>query len=125
MFVSFVRLLFFEEVVVMNHIPFFIRRRCFISILVSVLVLIACAIYFCPKIHAETTGERVDDVISYESVLVCQGNTLWSIARDHLDQPTNAEIQAYVQEIISLNNLSSCHIHSGNYILVPTYTSRM
>lgn len=109
----------------MNHIPFCVRHRCCIGISFSVLVLVACAICFCTKIDAENTGERVDDVISYESVLVCQGNTLWSIAREHLDQPTNADIQAYVQEIISLNNLSSCHIHSGNYILVPTYTSCM
>lgn len=123
MFVPFVRVSYFEEVIVMNHICFFIRRRCFTGVFILFLVLTACAIFFCAKIHAEGKNERVDEVVSYQSVLVCRGNSLWSIAKEHLDEPTNAEIQAYVEEIISLNNLSSGHIHTGNYILIPTYTS--
>lgn len=107
----------------MNHIIFFIRRKYFAGTFILCLVLAACAISLCAKAHAESTGDRVDDVVSYESVLVCQGNSLWSIAKEHLNEPTNAEIQAYVEEIISLNNLSSHKIHAGNYILIPTYTS--
>lgn len=64
-----------------------------------------------------------DDVVSYESVLVHKGDTLWSIAKSNLDHPSDAEVAAYVQEIVSLNQIEDNCIHMGNYILVPQYAS--
>lgn len=71
--------------------------------------------------EAESRGDKVDDVIAYESVLICRGDTLWSIAKERLEEPTNAEIQNYIDEIVSINNMSSSQIHTGNYILIPRY----
>lgn len=105
----------------MNHSQPLIRRRGIICIITAFFLLVACAGSLCTQIHAENAGNRVDDVVSYESVLVCQGSSLWSIAKEQLENPTNAEIQSYVQEIISLNNLVSTDIHAGNYIIVPKY----
>lgn len=85
------------------------------------LIILTCMILFFTDIHAESTGKRVDDVVRYESVLICRGDSLWSIARANLDHPTNTEIQSYVDEIISLNKLTCTKIHSGNYILIPKY----
>lgn len=97
-------------------------RKIFCCIVVPVIILICC-VSFCINTNAETTGDRVDDVVSYESVLICKGDTLWSIAKANLQDPTDAEIQEYVDEIASINNISPTHIHTGNYILLPKYES--
>lgn len=93
-----------------------------VLILAPVFILICC-MFICKDSEAESTGDKIDDVVAYESVLVCKGDTLWSIAEANLEQPTEAEISAFVDEIASVNRISSANIHAGNYILVPRYKS--
>lgn len=104
----------------MNHNNIFILNKTVFYIAIP-LIILTCTILFFTNIHAESTDKRVDDVVRYESVLICRGDSLWSIARANLDHPTNTEIQSYVDEIISLNKLTCTKIHTGNYILIPKY----
>ena len=94
--------------------------RYFILIAIPVLIVFGCFIIH-KNSEAESIGNKIDDVASYESVLICKGDTLWSIAEANLEQPTKAEIQAYVEEIAKINSISSTNIHAGNYILIPKY----
>lgn len=88
---------------------------------ISIFILV-CTLSVCSgSIRLEGTEGRVAEAVIYEPVLICQGDSLWSIARANLEQPTNAKIQEYIKEIISLNNMSSTSIHEGNYILIPRY----
>lgn len=90
------------------------------SLLAAIALL--CAVSLLPSTCAEGASESVDTVACYESVLICKGDSLWSIAEANMENPTNAEIRAYVDEIILLNNISSTCIHTGNYILIPKYS---
>ena len=86
------------------------------------VIIFACAIFFLTGIRAEGAEERAaDEVIGYESVLVRCGDSLWSIAEANMMDPTNAQIQAYVEEIVSLNDITSSRIHAGKYILLPKH----
>lgn len=122
MFVSYVRIvcsIFAKEVFVM-------KKQIFHKITVYIAlpaVILMCCLFLSRNTEAESSTERVDDVVSYESVLICKGDTLWSIARASLEDPTNEEIQAFVEEIASLNRISSANIHAGHYLLVPKYSS--
>lgn len=91
-----------------------------IGILLPVLVLICC-ISFYKNSEAESRADKVDDVVAYESVLICDGDTLWSIAEANLNEPTDAEIRDYVKEIAAINKISETNIHTGNYIIIPKY----
>lgn len=98
-------------------------KKLFVMIGLPVLVLVCC-IAVCKNSEAESTGDKVDDVVAYESVLICKGDTLWSIAEANLETPSDAEVRAYVEEIASLNGISSTsRIHTGNYVLIPKYQS--
>lgn len=97
-------------------------KKVFVCLILPFLVLVCC-VAFCKNTEAESRGDKVDDVAAYESVLICKGDTLWSIAEANLDRPTDAQIRDYVEEIVSLNNISNHQIHTGNYILVPRYVS--
>lgn len=89
-------------------------------ILLFVFILVS-AIFFLSGIRAKGAEERNDEVIGYESVLICHGDSVWSIAEANMKDPTNAQIQAYVDEIVSLNDITSSRIHAGKYILLPKH----
>lgn len=54
--------------------------------------------------------------ITYESVRIAGGDSLWSIAREYRGIEDTAD---FVEELKVLNNLSSDRIQAGSYILVP------
>ncbi len=95
--------------------------KIFTVVTLPVFLLIISCFFLSENTEAESRGDKIDDVVAYESVLICRGDTLWSIAKDRLKDPTNAEIQEYVEEIVSVNHISSSQIHAGNYILIPKY----
>jgi LysM repeat protein len=62
---------------------------------------------------------RIKQVISLE---IQKGDTLWSIAKEHITDDYNS-IDDYIQEIKASNGLTSDTIHEGAYLIVPYYTS--
>ncbi len=98
-------------------------KKAVFLVMLPVFVL-ACFISACQSSKAQNTGDRTDDVVAYESVLICRGDTLWTIAEANLDHPTAAEIRQHVKEIAELNDISPAHIHAGNYLLIPRYKDK-
>lgn len=58
----------------------------------------------------------------YTSVLVEQGDTLWSIAQENMT-PEYERIEEYIREVRSLNHLCGDHIYAGEYLTLPKYHS--
>lgn len=58
----------------------------------------------------------------YTSIKVEQGDTLWSIAKEHMGTEY-ASIQHYIDEVKQLNKLRVDDIHSGQYLMIPYYSS--
>ncbi len=61
--------------------------------------------------------------ISYESYVVQDGDTLWTIASEY--KFGDYSTREFVSEIKTLNGLSKDTIHSGCYILIPVCTYNM
>lgn len=97
--------------------------KIFTVVALPVLLLCLSCLLLSENTEAESRKDKVDDVIAYESVLICKGDTLWSLAKERLEEPTDAEIEQYIEEILSINNMTSSQIHTGNYILIPRYSS--
>ncbi|MCI9366641.1 MAG: LysM peptidoglycan-binding domain-containing protein [Clostridia bacterium] len=62
--------------------------------------------------------------ISNKTVVVCDGDTLWSIAK--LEQNNNSyydgkDIREIVQSIKKINNLSSANLKINQTLQIPTY----
>jgi LysM domain. len=57
----------------------------------------------------------------YKSILIENGDTLWSIAMEH--KAPDMDTKALVAEIKKMNGLSSDHITTGNYLVVPYYSN--
>ncbi len=60
----------------------------------------------------------------YKSIMIEEGDTLWSIASQNLnDVNINITISAYIKEIMKMNGLQSDRITAGMYLVIPYYSS--
>lgn len=59
----------------------------------------------------------------YKSIAVSTSDTLWSIAREYMDQEHYDSIDAYIREVRSINSLSGDSIRYGDYLVIPYYDS--
>ena len=65
---------------------------------------------------ATAANEKVNIPVTVES-----GDSLWSIATDHIEKGKN--IRSYVYEIADLNGINDNTIYAGQTILVPVVKS--
>ena len=66
----------------------------------------------------QPTFAQEDSVIVYESVQIHEGDSLWSIAEQYAVE--EQDIRSYIQDICSLNDLSSDEtIYAGQYLILP------
>jgi len=56
----------------------------------------------------------------YHVVQISAGDTLWSIASENIGQGYT-DINSYINDIKSVNNISSDHIVEGDVLVVPVY----
>lgn len=88
---------------------------------VTSVIIFTCCFFWSSKSSAISTEDAPGCIQCYESVLIHKGDTLWSIAESNLKNPSHAEIQAYADEIASLNQISASRIHAGKYLILPIY----
>ena len=68
-----------------------------------------------------------DDAIATETKLymmytIEQGDSLWSIAEEHVDYDHYDDIRDYVDEVVSINNLDNKNsITAGCNLVIPYY----
>lgn len=96
-----------------------IRRRLLLAVLGVFLVLAGSILFFGTEAHAESK-DTVHIYKYYRSVTVNQNDTLWSYAKEYA--PDN-NYQAYIDELIIVNNLDSDTIIAGSNIIIPYYST--
>lgn len=96
------------------------RRIAFLRTMMFVL-LFALAVSFGAIVTyaAQEAGSLSSSAASqaYESVVVYEGDTLWSIAAEH--RPQQIDIRTYIRKIQKLNQLSSAYLQEGQVLLLP------
>ncbi len=85
---------------------------------VTVILLILAFIFFSGG-NIVKAGEKREYTKNFISIVIEEGDTLTSIAQTYAK--TEADYPEYIDEVIFINNLKSDVIHSGCYLLVPTY----
>ena len=72
---------------------------------------------------AQNNTAQADEgkTITYQSVLVHPGDTLWGLADTYCNSDMNVE--DYVNEIRRINNMKNSDLISGEYIILPTVHS--
>lgn len=99
-----------------------LRRRFILFAMTVVLVVLLAVSYRAILSHATAEGE-----VQYKyftSIQIQYGDTLWSIAEEYIaDCDAYASAADYVDEVMSINHLRDEKILSGQYLIVPYYSS--
>ncbi len=93
--------------------------------LLFLLTLCVVAVFFLTAgvLHSRAGSEQEHKFKYYTSVVIEEGDTLWSIADQYMDKSIQSKV-AYINEVKSIN-----HIHDGDCILagkmliVPYYST--
>ena len=97
--------------------PFFITG----AVLIISLLSVCFFLYFGDRVVK--AQESAND-IQYKVVEIKNGDSLWSIAKENMDNTNDSgfiNIYQYIHEIKRCNNLKSNQINAGCYLMVPYY----
>lgn len=97
--------------------PFFITG----AVLIISLLSVCFFLYFEDRVVK--AQESAND-IQYKVVEIKNGDSLWSIAKENMDNTNDSgfiNIYQYIHEIKRCNNMKSNQINAGCYLMVPYY----
>lgn len=97
--------------------PFFITG----AVLIISLLSVCFFLYFGDRVVK--AQESAND-IQYKVVEIKNGDSLWSIAKENMDNTNNSgfiNIYQYIHEIKRCNSMKSNQINAGCYLMVPYY----
>lgn len=98
------------KIKIVNHRKF--RRR------IILIVFIICCILFNIKNIALSQAK-----ITYNTITVCEGDTLWSIAKEQQQENkyyANTDIREVVSNIKEINKLESSSLKVNQQLQIPT-----
>ena len=97
--------------------PFFITG----AVLIISLLSVCFFLYFGDRVVK--AQESAND-IQYKVVEIKNGDSLWSIAKENMDNTNDSgfiNIYQYIHKIKRCNNMKSNQINAGCYLMVPYY----
>ena len=97
--------------------PFFITG----AVLIISLLSVCFFLYFGDRVVK--AQESAND-IQYKVVEIKNGDSLWSIAKENMDNTNDSgfiNIYQYIHEIKRCNNMKSNQLNAGCYLMVPYY----
>ena len=97
--------------------PFFITG----AVLIISLLSVCFFLYFGDRVVK--AQESAND-IQYKVVEIKDGESLWSIAKENMDNTNDSgfiNIYQYIHEIKRCNNMKSNQVNAGCYLMVPYY----
>lgn len=105
----------------MRNISYIWERRSVLKkmlfLVVALIVILLCTFALSTLTTAKhTQAAQRETQITYESIRISSGDSLWSIAQEYRGIQNTSD---FVEEIKTINNLSSDQIQSGSYILIP------
>jgi len=86
------------------------------ALIISVFVLVMLSSFVIKDNTIK--GSEVQLNKSYKEVVVYYGDTIWDIAEEHYN-PDYYNVKDYVNEIVSINSMSSSYLEAGHTIMVP------
>lgn len=99
-----------------------LKRNIFLSAFAMVLILTLSAALGTILVHAQS--EDTDIMYKYyTSILVHSGDSLWSIASQNMNSNFYNTVDSYIDEIKQINALCDDGITSGQYLIIPYYSS--
>lgn len=95
-----------------------LRKNILLTVL-TICLVITLSFIVCGFLSNAKTGEEGITFKYYKSIMVDNGDTLWSIAAEN--KASGMDTEVFVKEIKKINGLHEDKITMGNYLIVPYY----
>lgn len=93
--------------------------------MIAILVLTVCSLIGLGAFLGNSSKASNDNSYKYyTSVEIKNGDTLWDIASEYITEEY-ASLQEYVTEVKALNGMQGDSIRSGQFLIVPYYSSEL
>lgn len=99
------------------------KRLFFITGAVLIISLLSVCFFLYFGDRVVKAQESAND-IQYKVVEIKDGDSLWSIAKENMDNTNDSgfiNIYQYIHEIKRCNNMKSNQVNAGCYLMVPYY----
>lgn len=88
-------------------------------IVILTMISLLCIIFTNTNVKADA---KTSNVKNFKCITVTEEDTLWSIASENMTEEYNS-INEYIDEVMSINELTDPEIYSGATLVVPYYVS--
>ena len=99
-----------------------VHQNILLALITTIVVLLCVLIGSSIAASGQSKAAQNTSYKYYTSVEIEKGDTIWNIAEEYMT-PEYGSIQGYVEEIKSVNNLGDDDIHSGQYLMIPYFSS--
>lgn len=97
-----------------------LQKRAWRTVVAILLLLFVIVIGGSISGLARARKAKEDSYKYYTSILIEKGDTLWSIASEHMT-PEYDRIEDYICEVRRLNHIFGDGIYAGEYLTIPCY----
>ena len=88
-------------------------------VFIAVFGILSAAAAGCVHTYASAASSKPANRVRYESILIQNGDTLWSIAETNCGSSRASDIQSYVQELQRMNHLfDATELRAGAYLII-------
>ena len=98
-------------------------KKNFLIFVMTVCLIVTCSI----SLNGFRSNAKDDSTeVSYKyykSIVVANNDTLWSIAKEYMDEEHYDSVNDYIKEVKNMNDLTDDVIHYGDYLVIPYYGS--
>lgn len=99
-----------------------LRRNIFLCLFTFLLVISLSFLFFSFRTRAQSNEEEIMYKY-YKSIMVNRGDSLWKYAEIYGDKQYYDAPEDYIKEVMSMNSLEDENIISGQYLILPYYSS--
>ena len=100
------------------------RKKKKMSAVITLILFCGCFLFgsFLSFAQNSRTEEPVQ-FKCYKSIVIQEGDSLWSLAERHLDSESETAVKEYIKELKQINQLESETIQTGEHLIIPYYTT--
>lgn len=101
------------------------RKKLLLMILLTLLVIFGIGFGFGTLFTRAQEPEQDSAHKYYTSIEIEKGDTLWDIAEKYMDSTHYVSKEDYLNEVMSINHMTSSKIVSGYKLIVPYYADNI
>lgn len=98
-------------------------RKNFLLVMMTICLVAACSISVSSFASNAKDESSTVSYKYYKSITIENGDTLWSIAQEHMDMEHYDSVLDYIKEVKQMNALSGDDITYGQSLVIPYYSS--